>query len=308
MRQAKNSKQFVCTASFVSANGQPTNLVCQEVASGVVVNQRRRANVVQPGQCQDPADCLCDLDFNELLTALVDMRLLWADHVLYTRLAIEEDVDANAEGREIQTLPNLPETNLLIGSKTPSTGTLGRLYQNQQDLGNNLAIFYCDANGHQYADILTRHIDGAVAVLGDLIGLTDPNQDQYALNTKLASDQAIVFANAREFSHFWACVNPYINEEELYQHMLHHISTLVDVMKTIIAALLGTAVNPSPLAGSAQAVVAAQDAYTQATEDMSLMFFEATRRQWEEDCNGNGNNRSSSSSSSSHKHRHHRHH
>lgn len=302
MRQAKNSKQFVCTASFVSANGQPTNLVCQEVASGVVVNQRRRANVVQPGQCQDPADCLCDLDFNELLTALVDMRLLWADHVLYTRLAIEEAVDNTAEARELQTAPNPAEGNLLFGATAP------RLYQNQQDLGNNLAIFYCDANGHQYADILTRHIDGAVAVLGDLIGLTDPQADINALNTKLAADQEIVRANAQEFSHFWACVNRFINEQELYQHMLHHISTLVDMMKAIVAALLGTAANPSQL-GNPQNVVTTQDLYTQATEDMSLMFFDAVLEQWERDCQGGRlRSHSSSSSSSSHKHRHHRHH
>jgi hypothetical protein len=300
------SKKFMCTASFTAANGQPTNLVCQEIPQNQIVNQRRRAAVNQPGQCQQLADCLCDLDFEEVLTALVEMRLLWADHVLYTRLAIEEVVDNTAEAREVQTAPNPAEMNLLFGA------TAARLYKNQQDLGNNLAIFYCDGNGHQYADILTRHIGGAVAVLGDLIGLTDPTLTQTqinALNTKLAADQEIVRANAQEFSHFWACVNPYINEQELYQHMLHHISTLVDMMKAIVAALLGTAANPSQL-GNPQNVVTTQDLYTQATEDMSLMFFDATRRQWERDCKG-GRLRSqgggNSSSSSSHKHRHHHH-
>jgi len=47
--------------------------------------------------------------------------------------------------------------------------TVERLFRNQVNLGNNLDFFYSRINGDRYANILTRHIQAAIAVLTTLI-------------------------------------------------------------------------------------------------------------------------------------------
>lgn len=51
------------------------------------------------------------------------------------------------------------------------------LLQNQQDLGNNLALMAGPTAGKKYADLLTDHIKGAVTILRDVKSGTDPATD-----------------------------------------------------------------------------------------------------------------------------------
>ena len=88
-------------------------------------------------------------------TALRDqMRMLWEDHIAWTRLAIVTFADES---------PGFP-------------ATAERLLRNQSDIGDAIAPFYGEAAGHQLTALLHDHITIAVEVLGaakagDIAGL-----------------------------------------------------------------------------------------------------------------------------------------
>ena len=71
------------------------------------------------------------------------MRLLWEQHVAWTRLAIVSFAGGN---------PDLAKTE-------------ARLLQNQVDIGNALKPYYGQAAGNQLTRLLHEHITGAVALL-----------------------------------------------------------------------------------------------------------------------------------------------
>lgn len=176
---------------------------------------------------------LCELSHKEFKAALLQMRQLWEDHVVYTRLAVEETI-----------------------TESPLAGaTVQRLLRNQRDLGDNFALFYSTANGDRYADILTRHIQAAVAVLTALI-----------TGVGLEAAQQLALANAREFAQFWVCVNPFADEEVIFHHMAEHLATLEANMRAIIAS------DP-------EATVVTFDVYSLATREMVDYFVKVIREQ-----------------------------
>ncbi len=253
------SKQFLCKGSADAATGKVSDLICTEIPQRLVVNARQH-QLQQNQNCQETTDCLCDLNSEQFSDALIDMRLLWDDHFFYTRLAVEETV--------------------VNGLNSPqSVAIVNRLLQNQDQLGDNLAIFYCDANGAQYASILREHIEYAVEVLKILRNPTSPTYAQ-----DLAAAEAEALENAREFAQFWACINRFADEEHVFEHMQHHILTLVDLMKAIVA-------RNTPL------VISTQDVYSAATREMSAYFADIIQQQWENECNQSSSSSSSSSSS-----------
>ena len=65
-----------------------------------------------------------------------DMRRLWEDHITWTRLVI------------VSLANDLPDTET----------TVGRLLQNQDDIGNAVKPFYGEAAGEQLTALLTDHI------------------------------------------------------------------------------------------------------------------------------------------------------
>ena len=72
-----------------------------------------------------------------------EMRKLWEDHVTWTRLAIVSFVD------------DLSDLD----------ATVGRLLQNQTDIGDAIKPFYGDEAGEQLTELLEGHINGAVELL-----------------------------------------------------------------------------------------------------------------------------------------------
>jgi hypothetical protein len=106
-----------------------------------------------------------------------DMRKLWEDHITWTRLAI------------ISLTTNSPDTQ----------ATVGRLLQNQTDIGNAIKPFYGNAAGNQLTSLLRQHI----LIAADLIAAA-----KAANQAQLADAQARWQANADEIAGFLNKANP----------------------------------------------------------------------------------------------------
>jgi hypothetical protein len=105
------------------------------------------------------------------------MRKLWQDHVMWTRLYI---ISA-------------------AGGQPDATLDLGRLMQNQVDIGNAVADFYGRPVGDQLTALLKTHISTA----GELVAAAKAG-DQ----AKTASAKIRWYANADQIAEFLAKANP----------------------------------------------------------------------------------------------------
>ena len=106
-----------------------------------------------------------------------DMRVLWEDHITWTRLAI------------ISLASGSPDT----------TATVGRLLKNQTDIGNAVKPFYGKAAGNALTAELRKHI----LIAADVIAAAKAG-DQ----AKLADAQARWRSNANDIAALLASVNP----------------------------------------------------------------------------------------------------
>jgi hypothetical protein len=106
-----------------------------------------------------------------------DMRKLWEDHITWTRLAI-----------------------ISLESGTPDTeATVGRLLQNQTDIGNAVKPFYGNAAG----DELTRQLRSHILIAADVIAAAKAGD-----SVKLADAQARWVENADDIAKVLNSVNP----------------------------------------------------------------------------------------------------
>ena len=106
-----------------------------------------------------------------------DMRVLWEDHVMWTRLAI------------ISLTTGSPDT----------TATVGRLLRNQADIGNAVKPFYGKAAGNKLTAELRKHI----LIAADVIAAAKAGD-----TAKLADAQARWRSNANDIAALLASVNP----------------------------------------------------------------------------------------------------
>jgi hypothetical protein len=127
-----------------------------------------------------------------------DMRVLWEDHVTWTRMVI---VDFAAD------LPSLPASQ-------------ARLLRNQEDIGDAIAPFYGRAAGNRLTALLREHILIAVDVLvaakaGDAPGL--------------AQAQARWTRNAHQIANFLSSANPKAwPRAEMRRMMRRHLKLTTD--------------------------------------------------------------------------------
>jgi hypothetical protein len=122
-----------------------------------------------------------------------DMRQLWEDHIIWTRLAI------------ISLTTDSPDTD----------ATVGRLLKNQTDIGNAVKPFYGKAAGGKLTAELRRHI----LIAADLIAAAKAS-DQ----AKLAVAQTRWQANADDIAGVLASVNPrYFKLAVLKAEMRKHL-------------------------------------------------------------------------------------
>jgi hypothetical protein len=109
-----------------------------------------------------------------------DMRKLWEDHVTWTRLAV-----------------------LSLTTDSPDTSaTVGRLLQNQTDIGNAVKPFYGTAAGNQLTALLREHI----LIAADLIAAARAG-DAAGVATQSArwtanADQIAAFLHSANLRHF----------------------------------------------------------------------------------------------------------
>jgi hypothetical protein len=119
-----------------------------------------------------------------------DMRKLWEDHVTWTRLAI------------ISLTTDAPDTD----------ATVGRLLQNQVDIGDAVKPFYGDAAGAHLSGLLRDHI----LIAADLIAAAKAGDA-----SAVADAQARWTANADEIAAFLAAANPRSWPPDEMKAMLH---------------------------------------------------------------------------------------
>lgn len=135
-----------------------------------------------------------------------DMRKLWEDHVTWTRLAI------------ISLTTDSPDTS----------ATVGRLLENQVDIGDAIKPFYGDAAGEELTRLLREHI----LIAAELIAAARAG-DQDAV----AAAQARWTANADEIAAFLNAANPRSWKLDEMTAMLHeHLSLTTD---EVVARLQG---------------------------------------------------------------------
>ena len=123
---------------------------------------------------------------------LAEMRVLWTDHVTWTRLFL------------VSAIAGLPDLD----------ATTNRLLQNQDDIGNAIAAFYGDAAGAQFASLLREHILVAAALVTAAIA---------GDSAEVAVQQDRWYANADEIAAFLAGANPAWPEATLREMMRTHL-------------------------------------------------------------------------------------
>jgi len=149
------------------------------------------------------AETRMHMDMNGAVTAHQlafrnSMRVLWEQHVAWTRLAI---VSFNGS------LPDLAATE-------------ARLLRNQVDIGNAVKPFYGRAAGNQLTGLLRHHILIAVDILADVKG-----GHQHALN----GDLKRWYANANGISAFLHKANPHNWPLPALRSMMHrHLKLTTD--------------------------------------------------------------------------------
>lgn len=98
-----------------------------------------------------------------------DMRKLWEDHIIWTRMYI------------VSTAYNNPDTN----------NAAARLLKNQEDIGNAIKPYYGEGAGDQLTTLLKEHINGAVAIIkaakdNDQAALSSANDNWYKNGSAIA--------------------------------------------------------------------------------------------------------------------------
>jgi hypothetical protein len=122
-----------------------------------------------------------------------DMRKLWEDHVTWTRLAI-----------------------ISLTTESPDTAaTVGRLLQNQVDIGDAIKPFYGEAAGDELTRLLQEHILIAADIIAAAMAGDGPG---------VAEGQERWRANADEIAAFLNAANPRAwklreMKEMLYEHL-----------------------------------------------------------------------------------------
>jgi hypothetical protein len=127
-----------------------------------------------------------------------EMRRLWEDHVTWTRLAI------------ISLTTDAPDTE----------ATVGRLLENQADIGDAIKPFYGETAGQELTRLLRDHI----LIAADLIAAAKAGDE-----TAVAEAQSRWMANADEIAAFLAAANPRSWDLDEMEAMLHeHLRLTTD--------------------------------------------------------------------------------
>jgi len=97
---------------------------------GAIVGGILNPPIIANGQSSQGQICItkAQVDLN------MEMRKLWEDHIMYTRMVVVE-----------------------IVANTTNDATVARLLRNQDDIGNAIKPYYGDGAGNKLADLLKQH-------------------------------------------------------------------------------------------------------------------------------------------------------
>ena len=150
-------------------------------------------------------DEMMDDDMSGNMTDLVNyFRLLWEQHVEWTRMAV------------IALVHQLPETDMIVQ----------RLLRNATDFANALAPFYGEEAAREFAGLFTEHINIAAelvkaAMAGDNNAVTDADRRWHE-----NADQLAAFLNR---------VNPYWRDDDWSAMLYEHLDLLGTNVENMIA-------------------------------------------------------------------------
>jgi hypothetical protein len=125
------------------------------------------------------------------------MRVLWTDHVAWTRLFI------------VSAVAGLDDTD----------ATTARLLQNQTDIANAVAEFYGADAGAQLETLLRDHI----LIAGDLVAAAKAGD-----NATVEDRRAAWYTNGDEIAEFLADANPAWPADTLKETMRGHLDQTLD--------------------------------------------------------------------------------
>ncbi|KZE39441.1 acetylglutamate kinase [Bhargavaea cecembensis] len=121
------------------------------------------------------------------------MRVLWEQHIAWTRMTI------------ISLVFDLPDTEFVIT----------RLLRNAEDMGNALRPYYGDRNADRYAELIKEHL----TIAASLVKAAKAGETEKA--EQIERDW---YRNADEITDFLSSLNPYIDKEELRKMLYEHLS------------------------------------------------------------------------------------
>ncbi|MDQ0418154.1 truncated hemoglobin YjbI [Croceifilum oryzae] len=121
------------------------------------------------------------------------MRTLWAQHVVWTRMAI------------ISILLNLPDTKFV----------LARLLRNAQDMGNALESLYGDRVARKFSELIKDHL----VIAADLVRAAKAGDK---LDVAIAERKW--YANADDIIKFLTKALPYLPKKEFQKMFYRHLS------------------------------------------------------------------------------------
>ena len=123
------------------------------------------------------------------------MRLLWSQHVYWTRSAI------------MSLINDSPDLDMV----------LARLLRNAPDMGNALVPFYGKAQADKYSALIKDHL----VIAAELVKAAKAGDTKSfdAINKKW-------YQNADDITLFWSSINPYIDQKEMQEMMYKHLELL----------------------------------------------------------------------------------
>ncbi|HXY88384.1 MAG TPA: hypothetical protein VEG44_08085 [Candidatus Acidoferrales bacterium] len=132
----------------------------------------------------------------------MEMRKLWEDHIMYTRMVVVE-----------------------IVANSTNDATVARLLRNQDDIGNAIKPYYGDAAGNKLADLLKQH----ELLAGGVI-----NAAKAGNSTAFDAANKQWFANADQIAAFLSQLNPTYWPEPAMKSMFYehlHLVTAVAIAR-----------------------------------------------------------------------------
>lgn len=123
------------------------------------------------------------------------MRLLWSQHVYWTRAAV------------IALINDSPNLDMV----------LARLLRNAPEMGDALVPYYGKEAGDRYSELIKEHL----VLAADLVKAAKAGDTKSfeTINKKW-------YANADDIAEFWSMINPFITKHEMQEMMYKHLELL----------------------------------------------------------------------------------